>query len=190
MNKQDRQKRIQDLTAMKESLADDGLTLSERNQKQLDALVAIDEVVETEKRGVTNFRKAELGDETDYGKIIVCPVCQKNGAARQPKWGGGCTIIVHSIEPVPTIADLIPTGSSYIVAPGGRSRLAGDFHMVGADGEPVRPPERTKKSKDDVDAEPKPVKPVRQVSASRSEAAKRAWETMRAKRTARATATV
>jgi hypothetical protein len=115
MNRQQRQQLIKDLSSTP--------NISAANQKKLDALIILEDADQIKKRGVVDYRKAEPGSVTEYGVIVTCKLCGKNGASRRPRWGNGLTMIVHSIKPT---------------EPGGRARLGSDFHMLSADGSPVR----------------------------------------------------
>jgi hypothetical protein len=144
---------------------------------------------------IIDFRELEAGEEAtfegkSYGAVTQCPVCNELGARRRPKWANGATIFVHSLEAVPSLVDLLRYGNNGQLTDSGahgRFRLKDDFHYVAADGTLVMPAEKKKTAREPI------VKSVQKSSGapaagSRRAAALKAWETIRARRAARAVA--
>jgi hypothetical protein len=190
MNKRERDRRKKQISQYADMDAEQ--PLSEAGQRRMNQLIAIDRAEEIKaagRRGVVDFRKMDIGEDTERGVIIECPVCHRNGAARSPKFWPGATFIVHTLEPVAALPDLVIIGKDFTDAGAGGKLQATDFHVVAADGTPVMPRERkttAKPSKEDTDPQP-PVakKQTAPKSTSRSEAAKRAWITIRKNREAK-----
>lgn len=143
----------QQIKAQIEKLQAAGPDLPKAAAKRLQNLLALQAAALAESVSITNFRYLAEGVTTRYGTTRECPVCLEIGAAHQPKWGNGITMIVHSLEAVPTIADVILVsrkGNDWVFTDAGakgKFRLKDDYHMLSADGKPVLPASAEAKAK-------------------------------------------
>jgi hypothetical protein len=163
----------------------DGAILSDSAEQRLNELRKALAIHETANGRIKDFRGLAEGTETEWGTVAVCPACGEHGARRTLKFwtSGNAVSFIHSVEAVPTIFELHRIGNSNRFTDdgvtGSRFRLTDDHHLI-VDGKPVMK-----------EAKAEPGKPVlvgvakKEAKAkSRSAAALKAWETIRARRAA------